>query len=64
MNWKGLEKVIEDEKYEPTSKEKKLTPEKAAIRDLKSRYMDVFDLESSEAIRDMSTAEYMSFLKE
>ena len=41
-----------------------LTPEQAAIKDLRSRYFDVLEQSSSEAIQDLTVAEYLALFKD
>lgn len=65
-----LEEAIKKEKekaeFEPTvaTDAEPLDPERAAIKDLKSRYLDIFDLKGSEAIRDMTVVEYLAAFKD
>lgn len=41
-----------------------LNPEQAAIKDLRSRYFDVLEQSSSEAIQDLTVAEYLALFKD
>jgi hypothetical protein len=41
-----------------------LNPEQAAIKDLRSRYFDVLEQSSSEAIQDLPVAEYLALFKD
>lgn len=41
-----------------------LNPEQAAIKDLRSRYFDVLEQSSSEAIPDLTVAEYLALFKD
>ena len=41
-----------------------LNPEQAAIKDLRSRYFDVLEQSSSEAVQDLTVAEYLALFKD